>query len=277
MKKIIIAFVPVLHEGYRKFFEKHADADTLYIFGKKLIEQEFPHLQKEIRALDPQVMQAAIGSLSIFKKIEVLESPKKIPNKVQILMPDEDVSRELAKKYLKNRKVTFDKVFLRLDKHKSMEERPVEVDQKISHKEFDKKVIARLKIEAEKSSDWWRRIGAAVFKNEKLLFKAHNEHLPSAHTPYTNGDPRNNFHKGVEVELSTAIHAEASIVAQAAKAGKSLEGASLYATIFPCPPCAKLIAKSGIKKLYYAGGYALLDQDKLLKDHGVEIVYVKPN
>lgn len=277
-RKVIVAFIPVLHEGYRQFLENNKKVDTLYLFDKDLIEKDFPHLRKEIRALDPKILEEAIESLGWINKVEILglSTLRKLAKEnISIVLPDEDVSRALVKKYFKNQKVSFDKVFLRWDKHKSMEEHPVEADQKISKKKFDQTIINKLKIEAEKSSDWWRRIGAAIIKHGKVILMAHNKHLPSEHSPYSNGDPRNNFHKGVGVELSTAIHAEAALVSAAARKGESLEGTSMYATVFPCPPCAKLIANAGIKKLYYSGGYQLLDQDKLLKNSGVEIIYVE--
>jgi dCMP deaminase len=276
--KVIVAFVPVLHEGYRQFLEKHGDAKSLFIFSTELIKGEFPYLQKEIRALRPEVMATVLKSSGIFENVEVVDQKRlKALSKenFQIISPDEDVSRELAEKYFKNKKITFDKVFLRWDKHKSMEEKPVEADQKISRKEFDRKVIQKLKVEAEKSSDWWRRIASAILKDGKLIMVAHNKHMPSEHSPYTLGDPRNNFHKGVGIETSTAIHSEAALISEAARIGEKLEGASMYVTVFPCSPCAKLIANAGIKKLYYSGGYTLLDQDKLLQHSGVEIIYVE--
>ena len=48
----------------------------------------------------------------------------------------------------------------------------------------------------------------------------------------------------------------------------------MYVTVFPCPPCAKIVAFSGIRKLYYAGGYSVLGQENILKSRGVEIIYV---
>ena len=277
MRKMIIAFVPVLHEGYRKFFEKHSDAETLFVFGKDLIEKEFPHLQKEIRALKPELMKKVLESSSIFKKVEVLDLAtveKLSKERVEIISPDEDVSRELTEKYFKDHKVNFDKVFLRWDKHKSMEEKPVEIDQKISIEEFDRQIIRDLQVEAEKSSDWWRRVASAIVKDNKVVLVAHNEHLPSEHSPYSDGDPRNNFSKGIGTDIATAIHSEAKLIAEAARRGISLEGSSLYANIFPCSLCAKQIAFSGVKKIYYSGGYQMLDQDKVLKNKGIEIIYV---
>ena len=51
----------------------------------------------------------------------------------------------------------------------------------------------------------------------------------------------------------------------------------MYVTTFPCPTCAKLIAYSGIKKLYAGGGYAVLDGELVLKAKGVKIIFVEPD
>jgi dCMP deaminase len=88
------------------------------------------------------------------------------------------------------------------------------------------------------------------------------------------GDPRSNFNKGVHYEISTAAHAEARLIARAAREGIATEGAVLYVTDFPCPPCAKLIAAAGIAKLYSRRGYAVLDGNDVLEAAGVEIALV---
>ena len=77
------------------------------------------------------------------------------------------------------------------------------------------------------------------------------------------------------MELSTALHAEAGLIVEAAKKGISLEGATLYVTTFPCPNCAKLVAASGIKKLIYQDGYSVLDGEELLRSAGLIIVHRK--
>src|SRR3989339_468819 len=260
MKKVIIAYVPVLHQGYRKFFERHTDVDTLYIFGDSLIKK-YDYLAKEIRQLSPNLVKRAIESWKMFKKIEILEEKGlKSLETIEIIMPDEDVCIDLATEFFGEKKVIFDDVFLRWDKHKSMEEKPVQADQKISRDEFDREVIQKLKKEAEKSSDWWRRVASAIVKDGEIILSAHNEHLPSPHSPYADGDPRNTLHKGIGTDIATAIHSEARLIAEAARKGLSLEGATLYVTIFPCSLCTKQIAFSGIKKIYYSGGYQMLDQ-----------------
>ncbi|MFA6295207.1 MAG: deaminase [Candidatus Paceibacterota bacterium] len=276
--KIIIAYIPVLHEGYHRLFEKHVDAVKLFLLGNE-IAQSFVPLAKDIRALPAELIRNSLTAWKRFESVEILNSVedwKKLTEPdISIIMPDEDVMHELQEKYLPKSKVVFDSIFLRWDKHKSMESRPVEADQTISIKDSDKKIITLLKKEAEKSSDFWRRIGAAIVKDGKMILIRHNHAVPSELLPYVEGDPRSDFHKGVNIELSTVLHAEAGLIADAARMGISLEGAEMYATTFPCPPCAKMIAYSGIKKIYYADGYGVLDGERILKSRGVEIVFVK--
>lgn len=47
------------------------------------------------------------------------------------------------------------------------------------------------------------------------------------------------------------VHAEANVIAAAAQFGISLKGAALFVSMHPCVECAKLIAASGIKHIYY--------------------------
>jgi dCMP deaminase len=276
-KKIIIAYVPVLHEGYRRFFENHREAERLYIFGAEIIAK-FDYLRKEIRALDPELMRRAIESLRIFKTIEILSEKKlKLLAKENgvVVMPREDVTKSLAKTHFSGRKIIFDNIFLRWDKHLVSAPKPIQPDIKISSSDFDKKLMEQAKAEGDKSSCWWRRVGGIILKKGKVILISHNKHVPSEHLPYANGDPRNCFKQGVGVELSTSMHVEARLIAEAAKKGISLTGGELYCSDFPCPPCAKLVAYSGIKKLYYNRGYGALDGQDVLKSQGVEIIFVE--
>ncbi len=122
--------------------------------------------------------------------------------------------------------------------------------------------------------DFWRQVGAAIRFVDGTVVATHNEHHPHPQSPYVVGDPRSNFFKGVHLELSTAKHAEARLIAAAAREGRSTAGAELYVTDFPCPPCAKLIAGAGIARLRYRTGYAVLDGQDVLGAAGVEIVLV---
>lgn len=275
MKKAILAYIPVLHEGYRRFIEKYSDF-PLYIFGPELIS-EFEYLAKEIRAIDPELIKKGIEAWNIVPSVTITnrqELTKLIDDADRVIMPDEDVCFQLWQKYFSRKEVFLESVFLRWDKHNSVMEKPVNPDIVVSEKEFDKKMIKLVEENAEKSADWWRQIGALIVKEGAVIFSTFNEHLPAQQVVFTEGNPRNCFHKGVHLELVTTMHAEARAIAEAARQGVSLEGTEMYCTHFPCPPCAKLIAYSGIKKLYYNQGYGVLDGERILKDRGVEIVWV---
>ncbi|MDP2629465.1 MAG: deaminase [Candidatus Harrisonbacteria bacterium] len=273
--KVILAYIPVLHEGYRRLFEKHKDAEILYILGKEFLSEK--PLSKDIRALDPPLAASAVAGWKIFPKIEVLntEGVRQLDQAAyEIIAPNDELMRALLENF-KNAKVEFENIFLRWDKHRSMEARPVEIDQKISKEEFDRKILKNLSEEAEaKSSDIWRRIGAAILKDGNLILSTYNRHVPSEHAHLVSGDPRSNFSKGVRVELSSVLHSEAGLIAEAAKRGICLEGTDMYVSTFPCPPCAKSIAYSGVKRLLYTGGYGMLDGEDVLKNQGVEIIFV---
>jgi dCMP deaminase len=65
-----------------------------------------------------------------------------------------------------------------------------------------------------------------------------------------------------------ASHAEANAIAQAARYGVAIKGASLYVTLEPCFVCIKLLATAQIKKVYYEMGYESRDpvRDAFWKD-----------
>jgi dCMP deaminase len=165
--------------------------------------------------------------------------------------------------------------FLRWDRTNSVKKNKIAEEQIIVTDEFSRKIMACAETEAQKSSDWWRQIGAVIIKNNKIILTGYNRQLPSEHSPYANGDPRNCFHRGENLESYTSIHAEAGLIAEAAKQGISLEGAEIYVTTFPCPPCARLIAYSGIKKIYYKEGYGVLDGEGIMKGKGIKIYFVQ--
>ncbi len=275
MNKIIIAYIPVIHQGYINLFQKYEGIDC-YVLNREMTYKYRP-LEKDIRALEPETIRDFIATLKIFNKVEMADE-KWLENmsneEIEIVMPDEDYMHELREKYYPHKKVIFESIFLRWDKDNAAKKNVINNDHKISRDEFDSRIICRSQLLAEKSGDWWRQIGAIIVKDKKIVLEGHNHHVPDEQMPYVNGDPRASFSKGVNIELSTAIHGEAYLIARAAEKGISLEGTSIYTSTFPCPPCAKLIAYSGIKKLYYSEGYSMLDGESILKSQGVEIIRV---
>ncbi len=271
----IVAFIPAIHKGYIDFFRKYPGG-TLYVLGLDFIN-DFPHIERDIRTPVFDDLCKIINALGIFKNVIELnrENINSIPSTVKIVMPEDSVTSSVAQKYLSERDILFGNIFLRWNKQISTTEFAVAPNRTISYEEFDKEIINKAFKEAEKSSDWWRRIGVIATRNGKPIITGFNSHLPSDFTLDSYGDPRSSFDAGERFDLSTAIHGEADLISKAAKMGISLDGASLYITTFPCPGCAKLIVNAGVKKLFYSQGYSILDAEKILNAFKVEIILIK--
>jgi dCMP deaminase len=274
-ERILIAYVPVLHPGYIALFKKYL-AD-IRLLGKD-VRNDYTSLVRDVRFVDPLLMQRAIKSLSIGKKVAIVSKKdlKLLAKKDALfVMPDEDVSHIIAEKYLVGKDVRFENVFLRWDKIITLSEFIVPAGRQKSNDPKDKDVVRLAFEEANKSSDWWRQIGAVLVKDGRVVLVSHNRHLPTDYHLVINGDPRSNFNAGERLDIYTSIHGEADIIAKAARQGISLEGASIYQTVFPCSNCARLLGEAGIKKVYYAKGYSRLDAEDVLKAYGVEIILVE--
>ena len=72
------------------------------------------------------------------------------------------------------------------------------------------------------------------------------------------------------------MHAEQNAIIQAAVAGVSIEGATLYCTTQPCVLCAKMLINAGIAKIYFAGSYPDGLAKELLEEAGIELVVMDP-
>jgi dCMP deaminase len=194
---------------------------------------------------------------------------------LEIVMPTEDITIAFNRRYLPNQRISYESYFLRWDKWASTKEQPVSPDRTISEDQLDLEFMLEAKRESAKSSDWWRQVGALAARDGSILLTGFNHHLPHEQNPYVLGDLRHNFNAGEHLDVSTAIHAEAAVIAAAAKKGRALEGASMYVTTFPCPGCARSIFEAGIRKVYYREGYSRVDAEEIFKTAQIEIILVK--
>lgn len=275
MKRALVLYVPVLHAGYLNIFQKYGrSVDAIYLLGDDIIA-DFFSFHKEIRALDVATMKKIIASLGIFHEVNILH--KKTTEEFrgcEIIAADDEICRSVMKRYFPKNRVKYENIFLRWDSANIKTATTVQCD-RISRNPFDRRMMALVANEAEKSSDWWRHVGAVVVKGRKVVSQNHNHHIPSDYMPYANGDPRDVIEAGTMNLLYTSLHAEQSIIADAAKHGIVLRGASMYTNVFPCPLCAKLMAYAGVKKCFFKTGSAWLDAESVLRANGVEIVLVK--
>lgn len=270
----LVLFIPAIHEGYLRLIEKY---QTIYILDDSLLKEtsRFTYIDRDLRRIKPSDVEKLLSHLWPEKTIRVL-SIENIQSSIgSVHMPEDEISEEIAEKYFKNR-TTFVPLFLRWNKQITTKESEPHPGRVISEEERDTELMLEAFELSKHSSDWWRQIGAVIVKDGEVVVSAFNKRLPTDYTQDAYGDPRSNFDAGEQIELASTIHAESFAIAQAAKEGIALEGASMYVTTYPCPVCAKSIAMSGIKKLYYRDGYSLFDAEKILNAFDVEIIQVKP-
>jgi len=126
------------------------------------------------------------------------------------------------------------------------------------------------KIVASRSTCNSRPIGAVIVKDNRILATGYNGAIPKAtHCTSLLMDKEpfcmRRYMKAEEhskMDYCVAVHAEANAVAQAARMGISIDGASIYCTVSPCYSCFKLLASAGIKEIYYELDYSSKDKKR---------------
>lgn len=283
MKQLLL-YLPVIHSGYEGFLARHADAAEILLLGPGFTAA-YPSLAKDIRALPParaaEYLRRAgppdlrrAGPAALVRVVEPdgLAAVTGDP----LVLPDEAIMRDIAARYRLDvgRTVLFDRTFLRWDRDWATAKTPVSFDGEITVAELPRELLGRAEAIARRSSDWWRQVGAVAARDGRVLGCAWNRHHPTEYAPYLSGDPRDAFERGVRADLSTAIHAEAALIASAARDGTRLAGADLYTTTFPCPACARLIAEAGFLRCFFAGQYSVLDGEQTLRARGIGLIWV---
>ena len=106
------------------------------------------------------------------------------------------------------------------------------------------------------------KVGAIIVKNGSILAHGWNG-TPSGYRTNCCEDENGNTSPFV-------LHAEQNVLVKMAKSTESIEGAELFCTPSPCSECSKLMAQSGIKKVYYRHKYRITDGLEVLNHLGVE-------
>ena len=120
------------------------------------------------------------------------------------------------------------------------------------------------KIVSTRSTCNSRPTGAVIVKENHILSTGYNGAMPGA--PHCSDQPDwegrpfcfRRAHGVPDIDkynFCKASHAEANAIAQAAKYGIAIDGATLYTTLAPCDVCLKLVATSRIRGVYYEHAY----------------------
>lgn len=119
-----------------------------------------------------------------------------------------------------------------------------------------------------------RQVGALLVKDKRILATGYNGAPAGVSHCDEVGCLREQLKipSGERHELCRAIHAEQNAIAQAAYAGTSVKGSTMYVSLQPCSLCAKLMINAGITKLVYRGSYPDELSLGMLNEAGIELV-----
>ena len=112
-------------------------------------------------------------------------------------------------------------------------------------------------------------VGAVIVRNKTILSTGYNGSIRGMPHCDEIGHMMENGH------CVATIHAEANAILQAAKNGVCIDGAEIYITASPCWSCFKMMANSGVKKIYYGEFYRDERIFKTAKKLGIELVHLK--
>ena len=129
---------------------------------------------------------------------------------------------------------------------------------------WDEYFLLIAKLVSTRSTCNSRPTGAVLVKDRQILATGYNGSMPGAPhcTDQTMPDGSPYWHRRAlqvpdadKYNFCRASHAEANAIAQAARHGVAIKGATLYVTLEPCYVCIKLLATAQIDKVFFELGY----------------------
>jgi len=94
-----------------------------------------------------------------------------------------------------------------------------------------------------------KHVGAVIVRDKTILSTGYNGSVRGM--PHCDDVG----HMMEDTHCIATVHAEANAIIQAAKNGTAIDGADIYVTASPCWNCFKLIANSGIRRIFYLEFY----------------------
>ena len=113
-----------------------------------------------------------------------------------------------------------------------------------------------------------KHVGAVIVRDKTLLSTGYNGSIRGMPHCDDVGHMMENSH------CVATIHAETNAILQAAKNGVMINNSEVYITASPCWPCFKMIANSGIKKIFYGEFYRDDKIFEVAKKIGIELIHI---
>jgi len=133
---------------------------------------------------------------------------------------------------------------------------------------WDDYFIQIAEIVKTRSTCFRRQVGAVLVNDNKQIISTGYNGVPRGVKHCTIKTCTKLYEKsGEKNEICPAVHAELNAILQAASAGISPEGTTLYSTTRPCSGCTMAIINVGIKRVVYVEDYT----DPILRSGWLDI------
>jgi dCMP deaminase len=114
-----------------------------------------------------------------------------------------------------------------------------------------------------------KHVGAIIVRDKNILSTGYNGSIRSQ--PHCDEAG----HDMVAGHCVRTVHAEANSILQAARHGVRIDGADIYTTASPCWECFKLIANSGIRRIFYREFYREQKSFEIASQLGIELIKIE--
>ena len=115
-----------------------------------------------------------------------------------------------------------------------------------------------------------KHVGAVIVRDRTILSTGYNGSIRGMPHCDEIGHTMENGH------CVATIHAEANAIIQAARNGVNINGGEMYTTASPCWNCFKLIANSGIVRIFYGEFYRDERSLQVAKQIGLSLIDLRP-
>ena len=126
---------------------------------------------------------------------------------------------------------------------------------------------------ATRSTCLRRNVGCVLVRDRHVLATGYNGVPAKAPHCADKGCLRQerNIPSGQRMDICRAVHAEANAIAQCAKLGVCVQGATAYVTVTPCSKCAALLVQAGDTAVVSSGVYPDEDTKAILEEANVTV------
>lgn len=126
---------------------------------------------------------------------------------------------------------------------------------------------------ATRSTCLRRNVGCVLVRDRHVLATGYNGVPAKAPHCADKGCLRQerNIPSGQRMDICRAVHAEANAIAQCAKLGVCVQGATAYVTVTPCSKCAAMLVQAGVIAVVSSSVYPDEDTKAILEEANVTV------